>query len=798
MDIVTGSHRRFRNMVVVVSAFQGVTDTLIAMSRQAAAGDRKYHGPLRALRSRHLDAFSELVPVRRRRSGEPFVRDRLNDLTDVLHGLSYTRELTARILDYIMSFGEVLSSFTIAEAFRARDEGCTFTDSRTLIKTDDTFGSAHVRYDLTYHAIRSWFRKHRGLHVAPGFIASTTDNDTTTLGRGGSDFTAALYGAALQADEIEIWTDVDGVMTADPRKVKRAFSIPRMTYAEAMEMSHFGAKVIHPPTMQPALDHRIPIRIKNTFHPEFPGTLIASRNGSDRFSIKGISSIDEIAMLRIQGSGLVGVAGIGRRIFNALSSRNVNVMLTSQASSEYSICLAVAPNLAATAKRLIEEEFRYEIRDRSINEVVIEPALSVVAIVGENMRRTPGISGRLFQALGRNGINVVAIAQGSSELNISTVIARADEAKALNVLHDAFFLSGTRQLNLFVVGTGLIGGALLRQIAQQKQILLHGRNLDIRVQAVADSRFMLFPPHAVAPQLWKQRMKEEGAPMRLEDFVHRMKAMNLPKSVFVDCTASDEVAGMYRGIFSSSISIVTPNKKANAGTMTRYRALRHAALKHNVRFLYSANVGAGLPVINTIDDIVAGGDRILSIEGVLSGTLSYIFNRLRAGVRWSDVVREAMELGYTEPDPREDLNGRDVGRKLMILVREAGFALERRDIALSPVVPRTMLRSGSVRDFLKRLPSLDDSFEEMRRNAERNGKVLRYLASWGDGPTRVGLREVPPDHPAASLTGSGVTVTLRTAARRDHPVVISGPGAGAEVTASAVLADIIRIGHQFD
>ena len=798
MQIVADSRRSHRSQIVVFSAFQGVTDHLIGMSRLAARGDRTYGASLRTLRKRHLDALRELVPSRARKKVEHSVLDRLDDLKDVLHGVYYTRELTTRTLDYVMSFGELLSSSIIAAALRGHGTECIHTDSRTLIKTDDTYGAAHVRYDLTTHGIRAYMRKHRGLHIVPGFVASTADNDTTTLGRGGSDLTATIYAAVLDAEEVEIWTDVDGVMTADPRKVDKAFSLLRMSYEEAMEMSHFGAKVLYPPTMQPALDNRIPIRIKNTFNPSFPGTVISSRGGTDGFSIKGISSIDEIAMLRIQGSGLVGLSGIGRRIFSALADGDINVILTSQASSEYSICLAVAPKQALRAKQLIEQEFRHEIRDRAINEVIIESSLSVVAIVGENMRRTTGVSGRLFQALGRNGINVVAIAQGSSELNISTVVGRDDEAKALNVVHDAFFLSGTKTLNLFVVGTGLIGSTLLRQIAQQKNILLHGRNLDVHVRAVADSRRMVIHDHGIPPHLWKHRMEEAGAPMHLGDLVRRMKAMNLPNCVFVDCTASDEIVKSYESILSSSISIVTPNKKANAGPLASYRKLRRAGLKHNVRFLYSANVGAGLPILSTIDDLVAGGDRILRIEGVLSGTLSFLFNSFTAGTRWSDIVREARTLGFTEPDPREDLNGADVGRKLLILAREAGHDLEARDIAVHPVIPRSAARSASVGMFMKNLRALDGRFDRLREQAEREGKVLRYIASWGEGPARVALQAVAPEHPAAALTGSSVTVALTTVNRREHPVVISGPGAGAEVTASAVFADIIRIGHHLD
>jgi len=795
MDIIEDAYSRQKEQVVVCSAYQGVTDQLIRTSLLAAKGDRKYLADLRSIRKRHLDTLAELIPARRRRKAEAFVRDRLVDLSDVLHGVYFTKELTNRTKDYVMSFGEILSTFTITEALKSRHVACGYVDSRLLIKADDTFGAGKVKYDLTYHLIRSYFRKQRGLQIACGFIASTTDNDTVTLGRGGSDFTASLYGAALGAREIEIWTDVDGVMTADPRKVEKAFSIPQMTYEEAMEMSHFGAKVIHPPTMQPALDLNIPIRIRNTFNPGFEGTLIGKRDATGKFPIKGISSIDEIALLRMQGSGMVGLAGIGRRIFSALARKEINVLMVTQASSEYSLCLAVLPQIAQTAKHVIEEELKYEIKDHQIEGVLVEDGLSVVAIVGENMRKTTGISGKLFQALGKNGINVVAIAQGSSELNISTVIGKADEAKALNALHDAFFLSGTKSLHLFIVGTGLIGGTLLKQIAQQRQFLLRTQYLDVRVQAVANSRAMVFDNSDSLSQHWRERLTDQGSAMNLHEYIKRMKAMNLPNSVFVDCTASNALVEQYLGILQSSISIVTPNKKANAGRRALYEMLHQTALKHNVRFLYETNVGAGLPIINTMNDLVAGGDRILRIEGVLSGTLSYVFNSFKEGRAFSDIVKEARAQGYTEPDPRDDLNGLDVGRKLLILAREAGYPLEFKNIKVKSLIPGPLLKAPSVADFLKRLRTLDGFYERAREKAAREGRVLRYIASFVGGKAQVSLQAVGRDHPCFSLSGSDIMIALTTVNCRDHPIVIKGPGAGAENTATGVLADIIRISH---
>ena len=783
-------------MVVVFSAFQGVTDQLIRMSKQASLGDRHYSTALKSLAQRHRAALADLVPASRRGQGKRFVESKLSELAEVLHGVLYTRELTPRTLDYIMSFGELLSTFVISEAMRAKRVPCGFVDTRLLIKTDESFGAARVKRDLTGKLVRKYFREHRGLQMACGFIASTTDNDTTTLGRGGSDYTAALLGAALPASEIEIWTDVDGVMTADPRKVASAFSISRMTYEEAMEMSHFGAKVIHPPTMQPAMEKGIPLRIRNTFNPAFAGTLIGRRDPRAVSPVKGISSIDDIALLRVQGSGMAGMVGIGRRIFGALASGNITALLVTQGSSEYSVCLAVPPGVAHTAKRLIEDEIRYEIRDRLLDPVLIEPGLSVVAIVGEDMRNTRGIAAQLFSSLGRNGINAIAIAQGSSELNISTVISRADETKALNVLHDTFFRFDTKPLNLYLVGTGHIGGTLLDQILRQHEAFRHRQNTDVRVRALANSRKMLMPDDGDLTPDWRARLAAHGRPAGAADVIRDMKERNLPNSVFVDCTSSPQVARLYKGIMEAGISVVTPNKKANSGSYRQYVALKETAVRRNVRFLYETNVGAGLPVINTLNDLVSGGDRVLRIEGVLSGTLGYIFSTFTEGRSFSDVVREARERGYTEPDPRDDLSGLDVARKLLILVRESGQKLELQDIRVEPLLPPSLRRIRSVTAFMRALPAVNRRFEERRRAAASEGRVLRYLATFSQGRAHVGLQDVLLNHPAASLAGTENLIVLTTVNCREVPVIIRGPGAGADVTAAGVLADIMKISHQ--
>ena len=795
IEIISNSGARDSKMIVVFSAFQGITDQLIRTAKQASQGERHYRTSFLSLAKRHRDALIALVPSARRNGASKAIQERLADLDEVLHGVYFTRELTPRTLDYIMSFGELLSAYIISQALVARRQPCVFIDSRQLIKADETFGAANVKYGLTNRLIRAYFKGRTGLFVACGFIGSTTDNDTVTLGRGGSDLTASIFGAALNASEVEIWTDVDGVMTADPRKVAKAFSIRSMTYMEAMEMSHFGARVIHPPTMQPALENGIPIRIRNTFNPGFAGTIIGKREASSRFPAKGISSVDEVALLRIQGSGMSGLAGLGRRIFGALSAGKINVLLMTQASSEYSVCLAVQPESALVAKRLIDEDLKYEIRDKRVDPVIIEHGFSIVAVVGENMRKTTGIAGRLFGAFARDGINVVAIAQGSSELNISSVVAKADEAKALNSLHDAFFLSDTKSLHLYVVGTGLIGGTLIDQIIRQRDVLRRTQNIDIGLSAVCNSRKMLFLDGDDIGQHWRDRLLNRGTAMDPEAFVRKMKDLNLTNSVFVDCTASEDIARRYPDILASSISIVTPNKKANAASYRRYAELRTVARKHNVRFLYETNVGAGLPIINTIADLVAGGDRILRIEGVLSGTLSFLFNALTGDRTFSDVLKDARERGYTEPDPRDDLNGMDVGRKLLILAREAGHQLEFRDIRVRPLIPPSLMQARGVDEFMRKVSSLDKGFARERDEAASEGKVLRYMATFAGGKAEVGLRRIPRNHPAADLTGSDIIMALTTVNCREHPIVIKGPGAGADVTATGVFADIIRVSH---
>ena len=792
IEIIKKSLDENKNIAVIFSAFQKVTDELLKMSQTAAEGDQVYQDLFKKLADRHISIAKEVLAVKSQSGILASLKLSLNELEDVLHGVYLVKEISPRIQDFILSFGERLSAFIISNAIKDRKIDCEFLDSRSLIKTDDTFGNAKVDLEATYKNIKNYFKTNKKLQIITGFIASTQNNETTTLGRGGSDYSASILGAALNVKEIEIWTDVDGVLTADPKKVKKAFPLKSMTYEEAMELSHFGAKVIHPPTMQPALEKKIPIRIKNTFNPAFEGTVINGKSNSHNFSIKGISSIDEIALLRIQGGGMVGVAGIAQRIFSALAGKRINIILITQASSEHSLCIAILPRFAALAKKAIQQELYYEIKEKLVNEPVIESNLSIIAVVGENMRKTPGISGRVFQALGRNGINIVAIAQGSSELNISAVINKENEAKALNALHDAFFLSIAKTVNLYLVGTGLIGGTLLKQLHHQTDFLAREYLLNVKIIGLANSRKMLIDQNSIEPSAWESKLFDDGAKTNLDNFIDEMKRLNLPNSIFIDCTASDKVVARYREILESSISIVTPNKKANSGSYEDYLQLKHAALKHNVRFLYETNVGAGLPIISTLKDLVSSGDKVLKIEGVLSGTLSYIFNSFNDGKTFSEIVKDAKEKGYTEPDPREDLKGTDVARKLLILARETGLTLELNDINVQNLVPAQARNVKSIEDFFKKLKEFDKEFEAKRKSAEAKGNALRYIAKLENGKAEISLQEVNKDHPFYALSGSDNILALNTTHYQVRPIVIKGPGAGADVTAAGVFADVIR------
>lgn len=791
--IVNDGRRKNEQCAVVFSAYQGVTDQLIKMSTMASQGDTSYKKIAIELRARHLAAVHALVSVKRAASVCDAINLQCDELDGILQGLYLVKEVSAKTLDYVMSCGERLCAYTISEAMKDRGTQCDFLDTRRVIKTNNSFGNAKVNFTATKKCLKEYFTSCAPLQIATGFIASTAKEETTTLGRGGSDYTASIIGAALHADLIEIWTDVDGVLTANPTKVKNAFPIPHLTYEEAMEMSHFGAKVIHPPTMQPALVTGIPIVIKNTFNPTFPGTLIDRRRIKQAHLIKGISSIDHIALLLVKGIGMVGLVGTAERIFGALSRRDINVMLITQASSEHSICLAVPPHAMAAAKEAIEEEFRREMKDKIVDEVVAGDSYAIIAIVGEQMRHTRGIAGRLFQALGANGINVSAIAQGSSELNISVVIDRKDESAAMTVLHDSFFQPEKKIVHLYIVGTGLVGGAFLQRLKRLGEEIAEREGASIKVVGIANAISMMIDHKSIPLDRWQKQILLSGAPTDLPAFIRTMKETHRANSIFVDCTASQVVADMYADILAAGVHIVTPNKRANARESSYYKKMRKDAAASGVSFRYETNVGAALPLIGPLKDLIAVGDRIVKIEAILSGTLSYIFNSFTEGKKFSDVVLEARVKGYTEPDPREDLNGNDVARKLLILAREAGYHLETKRIRVENLIPADARKTKSVEQFFSILKRHDDEFAARRDKAVQRGCVLRYVARFENGKATVSLEEIPPGHPFARVRGSDNIVAITSELYCETPLVIQGPGAGAEVTAAGVLADVLAI-----
>jgi bifunctional aspartokinase / homoserine dehydrogenase 1 len=793
VKIVKDTFDNHQPLAVVVSAFGGVTDELIKVGQQASHGNMNYFYTLLQIKKRHLEAAETLIPAQNLSIVLDDLQVHFKELNNALHGISLIKELSQRSLDFIMSFGERLSAYIISEALKPVIPSAVFLDARKLIKTDRHFGIAHVKIEQTYSLIQNHFSNHSFMPVITGFIGSTEEHETTTLGRGGSDFTASIFGAALNAQEIEIWTDVNGMMTADPRKVQQAFPIPQMSYKEALEMSHFGAKVLHPPTIAPAFLLNIPIRIKNTFQPHLQGTYISNRPRDHEALICGISSIDDVALLRVEGSGMVGVCGIAMRLFGALAKKKINVILISQGSSEHSICFAIRPFDAPHAKEALEEEFFLEMQAGLVDSIIVEEELSVIAIVGENMRKTPGISGKLFGALGKNGINVTAMVQGSSEYNISVVIQKEDEAKALNIIHEAFFLSLTSTLHVFLIGTGLIGNTLIAQMKKQLPILRKEHALDIRIVGLANSQKMYFDPRGIDVMEVQNLLKDAPDKMDIDAYIKKMKELNLMNSVFVDCTANEDVANAYHSILESSISIVTPNKKANSGSYSRYQSLKELSKRKRIKFFYETNVGAGLPIISTVIDLLRSGDKILKIEAILSGTLSFLFNSFNDERSFSDVLREAQKKGFTEPDPREDLNGKDVMRKLLILVRESGYPLEMSDILIEPLLPADCFLAANVEEFYRKLEDYQVVIEEKRSLALREEKALRYVAAFENGKAAISLQAVDKHHPFYHLSGSDNVLALTTERYHETPLVIKGQGAGAEVTAGEIFADIIRI-----
>ncbi|MDF2518306.1 MAG: aspartate kinase [Sphingobacterium sp.] len=794
LSIVKKSYDAKEKPLVVLSAMSGVTNLLTQLAEDAAEG-RSFTDGLKSLEDKHFAVVKELLAVKYQNPVFTKLKLFFNEIEDLLQGIFALRELSNQSKDLILSYGERCSNYMVSKVMEQYIPEALFIDASHYVKTDSSFGNAHLNEVLTEQLVKSMYITHSDkLLFVTGFIGSNENGRITTLGRGGSDYTAAIFGSILDATAIEIWTDVNGMLTADPRIVKKAFSLPVLSYTEAMELSYFGAKVIYPPTMIPAFLKKIPIVIRNTFEPDFSGTVIQFDSGKTALPIKGISSISDISVINLSGSGMIGKSGFSGRLFTLLAREQINVVLITQSSSEHSITFAVNPLDAKRAIQLIGMEFELEIQANKLVIPAIEDNLSVLAIVGENMKRTPGMSGRLFAALGRNGINVRAIAQGSSEYNISVIIGKEDLAKALNAVHDAFFAELKKTLHVFNIGTGNIGATLFKQLKDQHDFLLDKNDIEIKVVGISNSRKMLFNTEGVELNNWSAELESNGSEADLALFIEKMKALNLPNCVFIDNTASKLPATYYEDIFKSNISIVTCNKIANSGKYAQYKTLRDTAHKHGVDFFYETNVGAGLPIVRVLKDLMLSGDRILKIEAILSGTISYIFNNFKDDATFFNVVKQAQELGYTEPDPRDDLGGIDFMRKMLILARDAGYAVEAEDVDLGPILPEACLKADTVDSFYAELQKENVYFEDMKARAARENKVIRYIGKLENGKVSIAIQFVDENHPFYALSGSDNIISFTTERYKERPLVVKGPGAGAEVTAAGVFADLVNVG----
>jgi aspartokinase/homoserine dehydrogenase 1 len=779
--------------VVVLSAMQGTTDGLIDMGRTAERGDDGFIGRLTEISERHSVAIEKLFDNSDATAVSEFVESTLHELESITEGVRRVRELTPKTLDRILSFGEIASSKMVSVKLAAEGIENEWHDSRLLIRTDSNHGFAAVDFVETNKRIANEIGKSKTrLHIVPGFIASDSDGYTTTLGRGGSDYTAAIFAAALDADILEIWTDVSGMMTADPRFVRNVRQIPRINYREAMELSHFGAKVIYPPTIQPVMAKGIPVRIKNTFALDEEGTLIEAESTANDQMVRGITSIDKICVLSLEGSGMVGIPGFSKRLFDALSRAEINVILITQSSSEHSICVAIEEKHGDLAKRVVDREFEYEINIGKIDPLKVEKGFSILALVGDRMKEHTGVSGKMFSTLGHNGINIHAIAQGSSERNISAIINSKDVRKAVNTLHEEFFSDGRKQINLFIVGVGTVGSRLLEQLRQQHDYLLENLRLNVRVVGLANSKRLVVDEEGIDLERWKEILSETAdTSFKPSETANVIVERNLRNSVFADVTADAGVVEMYPPLLAKSVSVIACNKVAASSSYEKYASLKDLAREYNANFLFETNVGAGLPVINTLNDLMRSGDRVNRIEAVLSGTLNFVFNNYDGTRKFADVVRQAQDEGYTEPDPRLDLSGTDVARKILILAREAGHRLEMEDIENVPFLPASCFE-GSVEDFYAEMGRQEENFRKLLDDAGSKGLKLKYIASLVDGKASVGLQSIGSDHNFANLSGKDNAVLFYTNRYADQPLVIKGAGAGADVTAAGVFADIIR------
>ena len=775
--------------IVVVSALGGITDQLLRAAHLALENGEEYMEVYQQIRQRHLDMIQTLIEnttVRQMLCHE--IERILDELRSILFGVHLIKDLSPKSEAAIVSYGERMSSRIVTAAL----PGAVRKNSLEFIRTEHKHGQILLNSELTDQLVREAFSPMPHLAVCPGFISRDSQTEeVTNLGRGGSDYTASILAATLGAEVLEIWTDVNGFMTADPRLIPEAYTIQSLSYVEATELCNFGAKVVYPPTIYPVCAKNIPIRILNTFCPDNAGTIIQAQTEKDARYVCGLSSIRDVAMITVSGLSMVGVIGVNQRIFGALANAGVSVFLVSQASSENSTTLGVQDKDCDVAVEVLTREFAEEIKVGSMYPMLVQQGLAAVSIVGEKMKNMPGIAGKLFGTLGRNGISVIAFAQGAKETNISFVVPQQQLSKTMNVLHDSFFLSENKVLNIFICGVGTVGAQLIEQIQQQQSTLLHEQHMQLNVVGIANSRTAIFNAEGIDLTNYRDQL-QEAEPLRLATI--NAKLSTLHNSIFVDCTASAEVADTYLTFLENNISVVTANKIAASGAYTHYLRLKQTALKHGVKFLFETNVGAGLPIISTINDLRNSGDKILRIEAVLSGTLNFIFNELSAEVPFSETIRRAKEQGYSEPDPRIDLSGKDVIRKLVILAREAGYPVEQEDVEKHLFVPEDYFQ-GSVDDFWKRLPELDADFEACRQELDKNGLRWRFVASLNEGKTRVSLETVDATHPFYQLEGSNNIVLITTERYHDYPMMIRGYGAGAGVTAAGVFANIMQASH---
>ncbi len=782
--------------IVVVSAFSKITNLLLKVSHLASINEKSYLSDFEEIKLIHYTILNELISKKNQNELLKFINIKFEEVEQLLHSISNINELSIKSEATIVSYGEILSSYLISKALQLNGIDAILKDTRELIKTDDNYTHAAVDFQITNKNINSFFNTNKQTVVLlPGFISSSVKGETTVLGRGGSDFTAAIIAASINASVLEIWTDVSGMYTVNPKLVSQAKPIAQISYEEAMELSHFGAKVIYPPTIHPVLKKEIPIRIKNTLRPNDEGTLISKKSNGNAEPVKGISHIENVALITLEGSGMVGITGFSKRLFESLAQSNINVKLITQASSEHSICIAIDESNSDKAKEVIDTTFEFEILRNKIKPLIVEKEQSIIAIVGDNMKKHQGISGKMFSTLGKNNINIRAIAQGSTEKNISAVIATKNVKKALNSLHEAFFTGNNKQLNVFITGVGNVGAKLIEQIKQQQQYLLDNLKIKIRIVGLSNSKKMVFDEEGIQLSSWQEQLNL-GQEASINGFLKQVKNLNLRNSIFVDITANTEVAGTYSDYLSSSIAVVACNKIACSSTYEKYSKLKELSLGYNAPLLFETNVGAGLPIIATLNNLIASGDQIQSIQAVLSGSLNFIFNNFKENTNFYDIVKQAQDEGYTEPDPRIDLSGVDVARKILILARESGEKIDLSAIENDSFLTKNNHSAASVDDFYNSLNADAEHFNQLLASANKNNCQLKYVAEFVDGKAKVGLKEIPVGHPFYNLEGKDNIVMFYTKRYPEQPMIIKGAGAGADVTASGIFADIIKIANK--